>query len=485
MISSLWKFLVQYETQLIFAASLLLSISAAIHIAMTKRDVRAAIAWVGVVLFSPFLGPILYFVVGINRIRQTRIKSHRDRLLKEGADHDSVTVRDLAHHAGPQCISLKKASDTVTRFPLCGGNEIIPLNGGDQAYPAMLQAIDAATQSILLQTYIFDNDIVGHRFADSLIAAFKRGVRVRVLIDSIGVRYSHPTIVHRLREQGVTVELFETNAMTWRMPYANMRCHRKILIVDGAQGFAGGMNIREEFLTETAHDHTARDIHFRMRGPLVAQLLVVFCHDWLFSTGEQLKLGDWLAPEPAFMPADMAARCVPSGPDREIESTHKLLLAACAVAQKHIRIQSPYFLPDQVLIGALTTAARRGVQVDIVIPGKNNLRLIQYAMMAQIDQMIETGCRVWKGSGNFDHSKLMTVDDSWSLIGSSNWDSRSLRLNFEIDIEVYDWRLAGWISEAIDNEIAHAERVTFESLRKQGLLAILRNKLIWLATPYL
>ena len=483
--SSLWKFLVEYQTHLIFAASVGLSVSAAVHIALTKRDVRAAIAWVGVVIFSPFLGPVLYFVVGINRIRQTRIKSHRDRLLKEGADHTSVTVSDLARHAAVQCLSLKKASDTVTRFPLCGGNEIIPLNGGDQAYPAMLAAIDAATDSVLLQTYIFDNDIVGHRFSDSLIAALQRGVRVRVLIDSIGVRYSHPTIVHRLRGKGVTVELFETNAVTWRMPYANMRCHRKILVVDGAQGFAGGMNIREEFLTEIGHDHTARDIHFRMRGPIVAQLLVVFCHDWLFSTGEQLKLGDWVASEPAFMPADMAARCVPSGPDREIESTHKVLLAACAVAQKHIRIQSPYFLPDQVLIGALTTAARRGVQVDIVIPGKNNLRLIQYAMMAQIDQIIETGCRVWKGSGNFDHSKLMTVDDSWSLIGSSNWDSRSLRLNFEIDIEVYDRRLAGWINDAIDNEIVHAQRVTFDSLRKQGLLATLRNKLIWLASPYL
>lgn len=483
--SSLWKFLVEYETHLIFAASVLLSVSAAIHIALTKRDVRAAIAWVGVVIFSPFLGPVLYFVVGINRIRQTRIKSHRDRLLKEGADHASVTVMDLARHAGPQCVSLKKASDTVTRFPLCGGNEIIPLNGGDQAYPAMLQAIDSASQSVLLQTYIFDNDIVGHRFADRLIAALERGVRVRVLIDSIGVRYSHPTIVHRLRQHGVTVELFETNAITWRMPYANMRCHRKIMIVDGAQGFAGGMNIREEFLTAITRDSTARDIHFRMRGPIVAQLLVIFCHDWLFSTGEQLKLGDWLAPEPPSMPADMAARCVPSGPDREIESTHKLLLAACAVAQSHIRIQSPYFLPDQVLIGALTTAARRGVQVDIVIPGKNNLRMIQYAMMAQIDQVIETGCRVWKGSGNFDHSKLMTVDDSWSLIGSSNWDSRSLRLNFEIDIEVYDRRLAGWIGDAIDNEIAHGERVSFESLKTQGLPAKLRNKLIWLASPYL
>ncbi len=483
--SELWKFLLEYETHLIFAASVLFSVTAAVHIALTKRDVRAAIAWVGVVLFSPFLGPFLYFVVGINRIRRTRISSHRDRLLKEGADHSLVTVTDLTRHADSHFLSLKHATDTVTRFALCGGNDIVPLDGGDQAYPEMLYAIDAATDSILLQTYIFDNDIVGIRFADSLIAAMRRGLRVRVLIDSIGVRYSHPTIVQRLRSQGVTVELFETNTVTWRMPYANMRCHRKILIVDGRQAFAGGMNIREEFLTEIAHDATARDIHFRMQGPIVAQLLVVFCHDWLFSTGEQLKLQDWLAPMSETASQDMAARCVPSGPDRDIESTHKLLLAACAVAQKHIRIQSPYFLPDQVLIGALNTAARRGVAVDIVIPGRNNLKLVQYAMLAQIDQVIETGCRVWRGSGNFDHSKLLTVDGAWSLIGSSNWDSRSLRLNFEIDIEVYDRQLARWINHAIDNEIAHGKRLTLDALRSQGLLATLRNKLIWLATPYL
>jgi cardiolipin synthase len=166
-------------------------------------------------------------------------------------------------------------------------------------------------------------------------------------------------------------------------------------------------------------------------------------------------------------------------------STHNMLLGALAVAQHHVRIQSPYFLPDQTLIGALATAARRGVQVDIVLPGKNNLRLVDYAMTAQLDQVIRCGCQVWRTTGMFDHSKLMTVDDAWSYTGSSNLDPRSLRLNFELDTEIYDRATARWIGERIDDAIATAVPQTLELLRTMPFVKRLRNKVIWLATPYL
>jgi cardiolipin synthase len=155
------------------------------------------------------------------------------------------------------------------------------------------------------------------------------------------------------------------------------------------------------------------------------------------------------------------------------------------VAQHHVRIQSPYFLPDQILIGALTTAARRGIQVDIVIPGRNNLRLVNCAMTAQLAQVLEGGCRIWRYHGNFDHSKLLTIDGAWSYAGSSNLDPRSLRLNFELDMEVYDRTLARQIADRIDGHIAHAERVTRESLDAMPYLKRLRNRIIWLASPYL
>jgi len=155
------------------------------------------------------------------------------------------------------------------------------------------------------------------------------------------------------------------------------------------------------------------------------------------------------------------------------------------VARKHVRIQTPYFLPDQVLIGALATAARRGVTVDIVIPGRNNLRLVNYAMTAQLDQVVRTGCRVWRASGSFDHAKLMSVDSAWSYIGSSNLDPRSLRLNFELDIETYDRDIAAWIEQRIDAQIADANCVTLDTLQARPLAKQLRDRVIWLASPYL
>ena len=178
-------------------------------------------------------------------------------------------------------------------------------------------------------------------------------------------------------------------------------------------------------------------------------------------------------------------RCVASGPDSTLGSTHNMLLGALSVAQHHVRIQSPYFLPDLVLIAALSTAARRGIVVDIVVPGANNLKLVNAAMMAQLDQMILTGCRIWQAQGNFDHSKLCTVDGGWSYVGSSNIDPRSLRLNFELDLEVYDRGFAAELESQIDTVIAQAQRITIRTLRRLPFWLRLRNKVAWLASPYL
>jgi cardiolipin synthase len=276
-----------------------------------------------------------------------------------------------------------------------------------------------------------------------------------------------------------------TNPLGMRMPYANLRSHRKILVVDGRCAFTGGMNIREGFVTAVAGDATASDTHFRVEGPVVLQLISVFAHDWEFTTKESLPFDTWCSTSWNPPTPTMPARCIRSGPDRYIVGTHNMLLGAFAVAQKHIRIQSPYFLPDQILLGAINTAARRGITVDIVIPGRNNLRLVNYAMTAQLDQVIRNGCRVWRASGNFNHSKLITIDGAWSYVGSSNMDPRSLRLNFELDMEVYSRDLAGQIEGLIDKEIRNSKAVTLEGLAAIPFRKRLRNRVIWLASPYL
>jgi len=474
---------------LIFLASLVLGAAAAIHAAMTKQDVRAAIGWVGVVLFSPILGPLIYFIAGINRVRRERLSQFRDQIAQDHSTLHATSADVLTTRYGPQFGPMKTVGDQISLFPLVSGNAITPLEGGDQTYPHMLAAIHAAQRSIVLQTYIFDVDPVGDEIAQALIEAQARGVAVRVLIDAIGSRYSRPPMQRTLTRAGVATALFMINLIGLRLPYANLRSHRKILIVDGQTAFAGGMNIRADFVTAYAGAATARDAHFQLTGPIVGQLMASFMRDWKFTTQEDLTQNLAFTPACAAVITDTVsrtpARCVLSGPDLTLNSTHDMLMGALSIARHHVRIQSPYFLPDQMLIGALATAARRGVTVDIVIPGRNNLRLINYAMTAQLDQVARTGCRVWRASGNFDHAKLMTMDGIWSYVGSSNLDPRSLRLNFELDIEVYDPTLAAWIAQRIDARIARSHRETPDALRKRPFLKRLRDRIIWLATPYL
>ncbi|NYT59293.1 cardiolipin synthase [Alcaligenaceae bacterium] len=476
----------EYWPHLALLLSIAVGGTAAVHAAMTKNDVRAAIGWVGIIMMSPLLGPFIYLIAGINRIRQDHISEQRNKSLKHYAPRSDLVLADIGAIAPAQFESLRVLGDRISHFPLCDGNHIQMLLGGDQTYPAMISAIEQAQKSIALQSYIFDNDSVGRQMADALARARERGVEVRVLIDAVGSKYSRPPITRLLRKKGIPVALFMTNPLGFmRMPYANLRSHRKVLVIDGCMAFTGGMNIREEFLSAVAGPNTCSDTHFKVEGPVVLQLLSVFVHDWEFTTKENLPFRTWCGhTQDAPMP-QVPARAIRSGPDRYIVGTHNMLLGAFAVAQKHIRIQSPYFLPDQVLLGALNTAARRGITVDIVIPSRNNLRLVNYAMTAQLDQVIRNNCRVWLARGCFNHSKLITIDGAWSYVGSSNMDPRSLRLNFELDMEVYSSELAAQIETLVDNQIEEAEAVTLEGLAAIPFRKRLRNRIIWLASPYL
>jgi cardiolipin synthase len=477
----------EYWPHILFVISGLASAAAVIHAAMTKHDVRAAIGWVAVVLFSPLVGAGFYLVAGINRIRKQRVSQQRSHTTIPQEVIHRLLVDDVASVSGAQFSALKTLGDRVSDFKLLGSNSIRLLDGGDETYPAMLEAIKGAQRSIALQSYIFDHDEVGVELAQALIDAQARGVAVRVLIDAVGAKYSRPPIVHMLEKGGVQTARFMRPVIGVRLVYANLRSHRKLLVIDGTHGFTGGMNIRAGFVTAIAKENVTRDTHFQVGGPVVYQLMINFAHDWQFTTQEKLSGPEWFSTSPAdfIEKGGVPLRCVPSGPDSTLESTHDMLLGALSVAQRHVRIQSPYFLPDVSLVAALATAARRGVLVDIVIPGANNLKLVNAAMMAQIDQLILTGCRVWRSSGTFDHSKLFTVDGGWSYVGSSNLDPRSLRLNFELDLEVYDRALAQQLDARIDATISSAERITIRSLMRRPFLLRLRDKIVWLASPYL
>lgn len=457
---------------------------AAVHITMTKRDVRAAVGWVGVVLLSPIFGVLLYVIAGINRIRkQRRITEARVYSHLEMYPELSPSSLDIKHVYGDGLAGQKVLADRVSGFRLLDGNRVDLLEDGDTAYTAMLEAISRAKSHVVLQSYIFDNDAVGKQFAKALANAQSRGVRVRVLVDAVGERYSRPTIGRLLRQYDVPFAVFKKSGFGLRLAYANLRCHRKLLVVDSQVGFTGGMNIRQEFSRAYAGQHTAKDTHFRFEGPVVLQFMYSFTNDWEFATRESLRTADWFPN--VELQGNVSARCVLSGPDQSIEVTHSIIMGALAAARNHVLIQTPYFLPDPALIAALATTARRGVQVDIVIPGKNNLKLIDYAMTGQLDLVVQTGCNVWRSKGQFDHSKTMTVDGEWSYIGSSNLDPRSLRLNFELDVEIYDSVITGQLEQRLRAVISNSQLQTIKHLQSRPFLKRLRNRIVGLASPYL
>ncbi|TPN81834.1 cardiolipin synthase [Mesorhizobium sp. CU2] len=475
---------------LILILSMAMAAVGIVHAIMTKEDVRAATGWVGVMLLSPFLGAIIYAIAGINRIRRATISAMRPVSPEAAAarhDRDVALEALISAEFGQRFIGLKTLGDRVARRPLTSGNTIAVLRTGDEAYSAMCRAIDGAQKSVLLETYIFDNDAAGAIFVQALGNAVKRGVAVRVLIDAVGVRYSVPSILKQLKEANVTVDLFNGNiVMGLRLPYANLRTHRKILIVDGAVAFTGGMNIRKGFSAEFTGSDSSRDTHFEVTGPVVADLFAVAAEDWRFAGNEALKGDAWPVERPSPPPGQpMLVRAVATGPDASNETNHKLLMGAFSVARKSIRIMSPYFLPDREFISALTTAGRRGVEIDIVVPAVNNLFLVDHAMTAQFDQVLKNYCRVWRHEGAFDHSKLMAIDGVWAYVGSSNLDARSLRLNFEIDMEVLDTSFAAAIDARIEAAIATARPVTLQELRARPFVIRVFDGLLWLGSPYL
>lgn len=279
------------------AAQVIVAVIASAHVILHKRDVRAAIGWVGLIWFVPFGGPVLYLLFGINRIRRRAADLRGPRPAGRPAGMHPVAAARLPTLLPPPArhlAALGELHDRINDAPLTEGNRIAVFTRGRDAYAAMLAAIDAAQRTVGLMTYIFDVDASGTAFIDALERARRRGVQVRVLIDGVGARYTRPPASRVLARRGIRSAEFLPTGFPFVMPYANLRNHRKILVVDGTVGFTGGMNIRHGQVVERGRDAIA-DVHFRIDGPVVDHLGVTFLEDWLFATGETLG-GEWFQP---------------------------------------------------------------------------------------------------------------------------------------------------------------------------------------------
>ncbi len=486
--NSLVAFLTDTRTVVAMAVHVAIAGWVSVHALLHKRDVGSTAGWIGLAWLSPLFGGALSFVFGIHRVPR------RAQELHDATPGSAMTAR-LAGDMAPEesagslpgserddhLAALDRAAGLITGRPALNGNRVTKLRNGDEAYPQMLAAIEAAQTSIALCSYILRDDAAGGPFIDALARAKSRNVEVRVLIDGIGGGYFTSRAYRRLQREGVPAARFMHSLMPWRMPFLNLRTHKKILVVDGAHAFTGGLNIGAENVLALKPRHPVLDNHFAVRGPVVGQLMAAFANDWLLATGETLSGPAWYPPLNAT--GQQTSRVVTAGPDQDVQKIEYVALMAITCAQRSVTVMTPYFLPDDRLVSALCVAALRGVAVDIVIPGQSNHRLVDFATRANIGPLLHSGCRIWKNPPPFDHSKLMVVDGTWALIGSTNWDVRSFRLNFELNLEVYSTDLAQILQGQMLEK--RGDALTAAELQRRGIGTRLRDAGSRLLLPYL
>ncbi len=481
MIGTAWNAIWAVRAGILTALHVAIASMVSVHVLLRKRDIGAAIGWIGLGWLSPFLGAGLYYMLGINRVRRLahELRGGLPRLAPAAPPVTEIDRDD-------SLVALERAALQISGRPALAGNSLKLLQNGDEAYPQMVAAIDAARTSVMLSSYILRDDAAGAPFIDAIIRAKARGVEARVLLDGIGSGYFVSPAYHRLRRAGVPAARFMHSPKPWLMPFLNLRSHKKILVVDGRAAFIGGLNIGAENLLASAPRSPVRDVHFAVRGPIIGQLADDFARDWLFTTNEALEGAAWFPPpEPVLTAANGAGivRVVTSGPDRDLDKIQLLALTAITCARGSVRIMSPYFLPDDLLVSALSLAAMRGVEVDIIIPERSNHRLVDLATWPNIEPMLRAGCRVWLNPPPFEHSKLMVVDGLWAMVGSANWDMRSFRLNFEINLEVIETELARMLDDRMLGK--RHKPLTLSDIANAPLPARLRDAGLRLLLPYL
>ena len=459
------------------------SLGSGVHALLNKSDSRSALIWIATCLAWPLIGPMVYWVFGRNRIQT------KGRKLQERFPQEPVGVRELQLDPKPppelpsNSAKLIRISENVTGRPLLSGNRVKPLHCAEEAYPEMLAAIRSAQKSVRMMSYIFDNDRTGAEFCEALREATQRGVDVKVILDGVGEHHSLRRMSVVLRRAGVNVERFLPPSLIPPALHINLRNHRKILVVDGALGFTGGMNISDRHYVQTPRrKRPVVDLHFKVQGPIVQQMEEVFLEDWGFVTGEETE-----APTPA--PPDTSGatfcRAISDGPNEDIDKLKWILLGAISSAQTSIRIMTPYFIPSEELTSALNAASLRGVRVEILLPSVLDIRPVGWAARNHLLSLLPFGVHISRAPAPFIHTKLLIIDEHYMLVGSANLDPRSLRLNFEFNLELYDEDCALSLTQHFDSTLALSTPITQEELENRSLPIRIRDSIAFLFSPYL
>ncbi|MDR0800799.1 MAG: phospholipase D-like domain-containing protein [Endomicrobium sp.] len=467
------------QTFVIACICIVLFIGTSVHILLHKDDIKSSIGWIAVVLFSPFIGTILYIFLGINRVKRKGA-----RLRKKTIISGKYSIENIYKNLPVNYRQFIIFGYNVYPQNFVFGNSVEPLQNGIEAYPEMTKTIKNAKKEVLISSYIFDYDNETDKFLEAFKNAIKNGAAVKVLVDGIGtLRFFHRSIEKKLaRIKGLEYGVFLPPHIPVTMPFINLRNHRKIMIIDRETAFFGGMNLSKKNVLIDDPKNGILDITFKIKGHIINQMSEVFKDDWEFATGKKFKSSPKRLPS---IEADtIPARIIPDGPDNKSGIIELISHGAINVATKKILIMTPYFLPENNILTAIEMAAMRGVDVDIIIPDKGDYGFINRAVEPNFLRLIKSGVKIYRTPRPFDHSKIFVVDDEWVFIGSANWDVRSFKLNFESNIELFSKNLARKLSDIAESKKRKAKLTTAHECKTLPFLKRIRNNACRLLTPY-
>ncbi len=411
-----------------------------------RREPVSTMAWLLVLAWLPVLGWAVYWWMGPQRIHRRKLKRLRARLAL--AEARLPPVGDASEEGQERLI------ERTTGFAPTRATVVDLLTGGERTFEALFTAIAGARQAIHLEYYIFEPDSIGTRLRDQLIERAHAGVEVRLLLDGLGSRRCSPSFLAPLRAAGAAVGWFhplKLGHVLWR-PTLNLRTHRKIVVIDGRIGFTGGVNI-----TDTQCDRASaaafHDLHLRLEGEAVRALQLAFAEDWHYATGTKLTDAvHW----PAQPVGSIRCQLVPSGPDNPMAPLHRLYVEAVHNAERRVWIMTPYFVPDAPVLLAITNAALSGLDVRLLLPSRNDSRLVRAAARSFYPELLMAGVRVFEFQPRMLHGKALLVDDDFALIGSANVDPRSFFLNFELSVLARDVGVAKALAVRIETDFAQS-----------------------------
>lgn len=456
------------------------------HLLRTPHDARTSLLWIFFSTAFPVIGPLAYLLFGINTIpHKGWQKQNSDTTFLEQQRLTSQATHPLAEMQAEKN-ALRVTADQTNLFhldrildhlspnhPLLGGNQILLLEPAEIALEEMFLAIRNAQKHIHLVTYIFNDDTIGRRLMDHLIERARAGVEVRVLYDAYGSAGANLRLFFWRRRHIPNLHIigFSQANVLKRKFQLNLRNHRKILVVDGLVAFTGGVNFHDVYLPHGDRPGTI-DYHFKLRGPTVLELQYTFLRDWYYMTDDPAEklLASTYFPAPAHADG-YAVRLQNSGPTQaEKGAALDTYFAAVNLAQKQILIVTPYFVPSESLILALRQAAFRGVDVKVLVPAVNNHPTLRLASQALYTPLLIAGVRIFERRPPFIHAKAAIVDDAVSIIGSVNIDPRSLQLNYETNLVVFDTDFSSRLKSAILDDFAHADEITYSEWRRRPRL---------------